>query len=522
MKKISIVLLAGTLFLSACQLPQQDISDGSDIGEQSASSVAGESAESSLTEDDASESPVSSLPTISIESTSVQRYTEDGEVLLVEISRDNLTLSGDGYENAAEAVRKYFYCTEEELSSQADALVEMAADQYIATKDDNYWFSPHGSSTTYEITRLDTSVLSVKGNSYEYEGGAHGYGAEWGSTIDLKSGAELSISQLAVDPPGFVNKMLEIVLENLSERQEADELFDAYESYVEEHIEETSWYLDAAGIVLVYTPYEIGPYSSGNIAVRVSYDKVAEYMKEEYLPHQENHISRLPMNNEVTASLSDGVCTVLWQMEYAGPYDDYETSVTVNGGNSLVEPFVTVRHAYLMRRPDGRSFLIFDIDWASDDFETFVYELCADGAVQTADVWAALDGKSISMDGVGLRFSLDVLGTYTSGMSYALTEDGGLEPTEIVYTFTPNREWQGLTTIRELPVTINGQQTTLPVGTSLFIDATDNAGTAWFTTDGDSDIISGEIHYERREDDYQIYIDGISEYEYFEMLPYAG
>ena len=517
MKKTVVLLLAVALFLTACQFPGQDISDESGSGEQGASSVAREDAE-----DYAPEFSELSFPVISIESLNVQRYTEDGETLLVDISRDNMTLSGDGYEKAAETVRKHFYLAEEELSTQADNLVEMAMDQYMATKDQDFWFSSYGSSTSYEVIRLDTNVLSVKGNSYDYEGGAHGYGSEWGTTIDLKSGAELALSQLAADAHGFMNKVLEVVLENLSARQDEDVLFDAYESYVEQHIEETRWYLDAAGIVLVYTPYEIGPYASGSITVRVPYEEVAEYMKAEYLPPQEKYIIRLPLDCEVSTELSDGTCTVLWQMEYVGPFDDYETSVTVNGGDSLVEPMVRVQHAYLMRRPDGRCFLIFDIDWASDDFETFVYELSADGAVQTADVWAALDGNNISMNGMRLRFSLYVLGTYISRMSYTLTEDGGLEPLDEIFTFAPNREWQGLTTVRELTVTVNGQETTLPAGTSLFIDATDNAGTAWFTTDEDSGSISGEIHYERREDDYQLYINGISEYEYFEMIPYTG
>ena len=522
MKKTVVLLLAVTLLLSGCQFSGQDISGESGSGDQGDPSVVKESSENDPAGDDAPKLSETSLPLISIESINVQRYTEDGETLLVEITRDNMTLSGDGYEKAADAVRKQFYRSEEDLSEQADDLAEMAMDQYMATKDQNAWFSPYGSRTSYEVTRLDANVLSVKGNSYDYEGGAHGYGAEWGTTIDLKSGAELALSQLAEDAPGFINKVLEIVLEDLSGRQEEEELFDAYESYVEQNIEETSWYLDMTGIVLVYTPYEIGPYASGSIAVRVPYGEVAECMKAEYLPAQENYISRLPMDQEVTTKLPDGVCTVLWKMEHVGPYDDYETTITVNGGDSLVEPIVSVQHAYLMRRTDGRCFLIFDIDWASDDFETFVYELGTDGAVQTADVWAALDGKNIGMDKIRLRFSLDVLGTYISRMSYALTEDGGLEPLEDIYTFTPNREWQGLTTVQELPVTVNGQQTTLPAGTSLFIEATDNAGTAWFTTDEASGAISGEIHYERREDDYQLYINGISEYEYFEMLPYVG
>ena len=521
-KRTVVLLLVATLFLSACQFSGQDISNETDNVEQNNSSFFEKFTESDSAEDDTSELSEPSLPIINIESFNVQRYTEDGETLLVEISGDNMTLSGDGYEKAAEAVRKHFYSTEEELAKYADELVEMAMDQYMATKDQNDWFVPYGSNNNYEVTRLDTNVMSVKGNSYDYEGGAHGYGAEWGTTIDLKSGAELSLSQLAEDAPGFVNKVLEVVLESLSTRQEQDELFDAYESYVEQHIEETNWYLDAAGIVLVYTPYEIGPYASGNITVRVLYDDVAEYMKAEYLPLQGNYIYRLPRDYEATTELSDGVCTVLWQMKHVGPYDDYETTITVNDGDSLVEPIVSVQHAYLMRRPDGKAFLIFDIDWASDDYETFVYELSADAAVQTADIWAALDGKNINMDSLILRFCLDVLGTYISGMSYTLTEDGGLEPLEEIYKFTPNREWQGLTTVRELPVTVNGQQTTLHAGASLFIGSTDNEGTAWFTTDENSGTISGEIHYERRENDYQLYINGISEFEYFEMIPYAG
>ena len=239
MKRTVVLLLAVTLFLSACQFSGQDISNESGSGGQGISSGVDGSAGSDSTQDDAQGLSETSLPLISIESVNVQRYAEDGETLLVEITRDNMTLSGDGYEKAADAVRKHFYRTEEDLSRQADDLVEMAMDQYMATKDSNSWFSPYGSRTSYEVTRLDANVLSVKINSYDYEGGAHGYGAEWGTTIDLKNGAELALSQLAENAPGFMNKMLEIVLEDLSGRQEADELFDAYESYVEQHIEET-------------------------------------------------------------------------------------------------------------------------------------------------------------------------------------------------------------------------------------------------------------------------------------------
>ena len=520
MKRSIALLLTGMLLLTACQPAGPKVGNESESEGQSGQSVVEESAGNG-----SAEKTAQMLPKINIENSTVQRYTEDGETLLVEIIQDRMTLEGDGYEKAAETVGKLFYRTEEELSRQADDMMEMAQEQYAdeqAWADEYFWFSAYSATTYYEISRLDTKVLSLKIQSYDYEGGAHGYGAEWGATIDLENGAELELSRLAADAPRFMDKITESVLESLSKR--TDELYDDYKSYVEEHIEEADWYLDAAGIWIVFTPYEIGPYASGNISVLVPYKEVADYMKSEYLAPQGAFITRLSTDSEVTLELADGAYTVSLRLEYTVQYDDYECTLIVNGGESLVEPFVRVLNAYLIGRPDGRNFLIFDIDWASDDYETFVYELVGGRAVQTADIWAALDGKNMNTDSMNLRFILNVLGTYSTEMLYALTEDGGLEPLGEIYEFHPDLSWHGLVTVRELPVTVDGQQTTLPAGTSIHITATDNAGTAWFTANEDSaeGAVSGEIHYERREDDYQLYIDGVSEYEYFDMLPYAG
>lgn len=72
-------------------------------------------------------------------------------------------------------------------------------------------------------------------------------------------------------------------------------------------------------------------------------------------------------------------------------------------------------------------------------------------------------------------------------------------------------------------MTVDGRQTALPAGTSLYINATDDAGTAWFTTAEPSgaEAVSGEIHYERNEE-YTLLVNGVSEWEYFETIPYSG
>lgn len=518
MKKKLALLLTGILLLTACGPSGETLP--SEGGQETQSGQ--EAGDASGAED--GETAVQALPAVKIENIRLTRYAEDGDTQLVEISQDNMTLSGEGYEKAAEAVRRLLYTAESELSAQADDMMEMAAEHYESVKADAYWFSPYTSSSTYEIVRLDNRVLSVKRQSYEYSGGAHGMGVTWGTTIDLESGLALELPHLASDSSGFMDKMLEVVLESLSQRKE--ELFADYEAYVREDFEQVGWYLDASGIEVIFSPYEIGPYASGNISVCVPYGAVADYMKPEYCGLQEVCISRLPQNSQAELKLADGTCTVLLQYRTSEDGID-ELACIINGEEFVSRENVWVKSAYLLQRTDGRAFLIYDIDWASDDYETFVCELSADGARETASVYAALDGSAVSQDSVVLNFSLYVLGTYASEMPYALTEEGELEPLGERFEITPNGEWQQLTTIRELPVTVNGQQTTLPAGTKLYIEATDNAGTAWFRTvesasGSGGDGVSGEISFERREDDYQLYIDGISEYEYFEDLPYAG
>ncbi len=73
--------------------------------------------------------------------------------------------------------------------------------------------------------------------------------------------------------------------------------------------------------------------------------------------------------------------------------------------------------------------------------------------------------------------------------------------------------------VKDLPVTLAGAETTIPVGSVLKITGTDNAGTAYFRLDTGE---TGTISYVRDDEQWQLLIDGLSENEYFEMVPYAG
>lgn len=457
-----------------------------------------------------------SLPIITVESRRLQRWTED-ETLLAEVVWDNMTLEGQGYEKAGETVRRLLFSDEEEMMQTLEDYAGMAVDQYEAQKNGGWWFANYVFSNTYRIARLDTHVLSVNGSNYDFSGGAHGYGYDWGITIDLQSGAKLELSRLAQDPSGFWNKAIEVVLSELGNRTE--ELYEDYESYVKENLESTDWYLDAAGIEMVFTPYEIGPYASGNIVVCIPYEEVASYLKPEYLPPQGEYIMPIPLGREV--SDAQDLYHVLIEYRQIEEYM-WDAVLRVNDQETSLGD-VAVQQAYLLHRADDRTFLIFDIDWASDDYETFVYELTKNGAVEKDSVGGRLDGKSVNPEKLGLILSLEALGSCSSQMYYTLGEEGDLTPQSDIYPIEVNLEVGGLVVIREIPVTVQGRETMLPVDSRLHVAATNRVDTIWFeAVEPSGEIVEGEIYYERHEEDYQIYIDGVSEYEYFESLPYAG
>lgn len=511
-KRLLALLLTGIVVCSACAQTQGDSSENSTSQESQTDLPAQTDAEP-----EESQSSGQSIPVITVERRQLQRWTPDNETLLAEVAWDNMTLEGDGYEKAAETVSRLLSSDEEEMAGTADSYAEMAVDQYEAQKDEG-WFANYIFSTSYSIARLDTRILSVSGNTYDYSGGAHGYGYGWGLTIDLQSGAELELSRMAADAPGFWKKVMELVLLDLKNRE--DELYEDYESYVKEGLESTGWYLDAAGIEFVFTPYEIGPYASGNIIVCVPYAEVADYMKPEYLAPEGEYILPVPLGKEV--SDAEGVYHVLIENRQVEEYM-WETVLQVNGRHEISLGDVALQSAYLLHRADGRTFLIFDIDWASDDYETLVYELTEQDAEEKASIGAKLDGRNVRLDKLNLIFTVDVLGTYSSEMYYTLGEEGELTPQEEVYQIKVYPESKGLTLIRQLPVTVEGQETILPEGSRLHVSATNWENTIWFeavTPSGET--VTGEIYYERPEEDYQIYIDGVSEYEYFEMLPYVG
>ena len=515
MKKKIVLLLAGVMLLSACARKVDELSH--DFPDAWGSAV--ESVSDSPSEEQEIPAAEAGLPLVQIRTLNAVRYAEDGETELAEITEDVVTLSGAGYEKGAEAVERLLGRNQADVDESADGMLSMAAEHYETTRgDESAFFAPYYSYSECEVTRLDARVLSVRHHGYDYSGGAHGYGSEWGTTIDLESGLKLELPHLMEDVAGFWIKAEELVLSDLAERE--DELFEDYQSSVSQQLESTAWYLDGAGIEFCFNPYAIGPYVTGTIVVCVPYAEVASYMKPEYLNTQEEYVVCVPENEKVQfAGIGGETMEVAFENRMSDEYSN-ELFMVLNGQETSLGENLWLCRSYLFRRADGRTFLVYTFDWASDDFETVVCEV-TEGTVNDTDrIWAAISKNSVGLYRLELDFSIQVLGSYHSNMEYRLTEDGKLESTEERYEIIRQEESPGLLVIKDLPVEAEGGQTVVPAGGRIRVVATDNEGVAWFETMDGS--MTGTIRYERREDDYQLYIDGVSEYEYFEELPYAG
>jgi len=473
--------------------------------------------ESSKKEDLEKEVIESIVPTILITQDVKQWYTDDGEVLF-QANASKVEVAGNGFD----ALKKSLAAQWNGLEDKDYEELELAKDLYDAFKEEDNYFSHWGIYEDVTVERLDDHVISFCEYDSQYAGGSHGTYDRCGRTFDIASGRELQLEDILRRPEEFYVKAVDYILNQL-ERDYGEGLFADYEETVRTNTfggTPASWYLDNTGIVIDYDLYLIAPYAAGMPSVTLPYDVFAEFIKEDYLNPGSSFIARVKDNEDFSELIGETGKVMIFTSEYS--YKPPSEKVTVVSGDvsETVGTFGCLKGAYMyvIKREDGRSFLVFCCDYALDDFVTYVYEVTGGNVRQCDKLNGAVWNEAcIGTDRIGLSMHLDVLGTDRGEMIYQLTDDGKLVQTEEIFAInTP----QKLTVIKDLPVTIGGEKTTIPVGSKIRITGTDNAGKAYFEMDTDTRE-TGMIQYERDEQ-WQILIDGVSENAYFEMVPYAG
>lgn len=462
------------------------------------------------------EAPVekSGIPTITIHPLHKEWLADDGTTRLLTVDDFALYIESDGFHSLQNSFNEQHPGILDE--DYADIL--SWATEHYTNSNDSFW--GYSSSLTAEWARLDSNVVSLRVVYSDYTGGAHGMYAYAGETYDVKTGKLLYLSDIIKDVEGFYPLAVDYLIDALYAEYE-DALFSDYSNWVAEIVvpeNEPNWYLTASGIVISFSPYEVGPYAMGAPEITLPYEIFGEYILDEYRLPEGAFVAQVSVNQDLSYIVDASEPVYIessmdeWGME---TITIYSGSVTMDVGQ-----FAYIPDSYITRHSNGRCFLIICGDRMSDDYDTNVYEISRGTIRECATLFnTQVVSGNITPTEWEMGVRLDLLGTYMGIVMYNLSSSGEFTRTEDYYSINSN---YALEIIKPLPVIIENEPTTVPVGERIYVIGTNNTDTIYFQIEGTSQYGTIQFTREPGEWSFGIMIDGIPESEYFKSLPYAG
>ncbi len=127
---------------------------------------------------------------------------------------------------------------------------------------------------------LDDKILSYSYERYAYMGGAHGNSSRLLFNFNLANARLLSENDLFTEnyTTPLTQLIKEQIVEDNAEIESVADLSDFH--FFEDKIKpNNNFYITAEGIVYVYNPYDIAPYSTGQTIVLLTFDKLKPILK---------------------------------------------------------------------------------------------------------------------------------------------------------------------------------------------------------------------------------------------------
>ncbi len=533
--------------LTGCGNDTTDSTDQATAVDQEQSENATDKTQTDGSQTDANiEQAATGAPMIQMEKQQKDWHSDDGSKWLMHAETQRLQVDIPGNDAATKKINDWseadastFWENAEKTSEYAENDLESMST--VSGMEDLGTYSYYYSSfQSYNVMRADSQVISLRSYNNDYAGGIHGDYAYYGTTFDTMTGEELKIQDIVADMPSFRHQVTKDIDKYLQENY-SDGLFEDYQDTVEQIWEGEdgfNWYLNGSGIMVTFNPYVVGPYAMGAVTVPLPYSSYASFLNPNYttpetIPAGNGELMEETVTKIRTSRLEGGA-----QVNY-GDLNVYMDQKNEFGGGTLTielneqkeqtEYFDRLCDSQILYLEDGRVFVLLVADHASDDYELFLYEV-TDGKLKMTDQQDNLfigDGSVLAggrKNGMlMLKKNVNVFGSYQCSMTYSIGDDGKLVPDEEFFQVDiDNYPYSVLTVTREFPVSVNGGQTTLQTGTQIRITGTNDAGIALFeTTDGK---VTGEIHYTDPDNDTEFYhkINGVTEDQYFESIPYAG
>lgn len=127
---------------------------------------------------------------------------------------------------------------------------------------------------------VDDNILSYSYERYAYMGGAHGNSSRLLYNFDLNTSRILNESELFVD--NYKESLTQLIKQQIvDDNAEIESIADLNEfHFFEEEIKPNdNFYINPDGLVYIYNQYDIAPYSTGQIEVALSFERLKPILK---------------------------------------------------------------------------------------------------------------------------------------------------------------------------------------------------------------------------------------------------
>lgn len=438
----------------------------------------------------------------------------------------------------------------EKLQDALKALNQSALDDQKSVIDENkeyaeqeYASNPDMVEYTFDrdilVARSDETVLSMAVMEGSYLGGAHPFGMTTGRTYDTQTGKELSLKDVVSDYDGIY----EYVKKQLEENYDQSMFFEDYQDTLQKMFYDESgdygtvqWTISQTGLSIYFNQYDLAPYVAGSQQVDISFKEQPQLFQSKYVVEKESYSKVIRENSSCFADVNgDGKEE---EISYSVARDEYGFggAITVTCDGQTFDTAEIDKDAsdaygaygayssegYVLHTSDGRTYLY--LQHLDDNDYRYVNVFRLD---QGRPSYVGYEGMAwyntqiLDPDSFMLYTRLDVLGTYYGMKRYHVDEAGLPASDDEAYVIN---ESSMLRSTRDLAVTIlekNGSETeaTVPSGTGYTIFRTDGASYA------DAHLNDGRdcrIQIKEGSRGWGWDIDGVSEEECFEWLPYAG
>ncbi len=428
----------------------------------------------------------------------------------------------------AEKMKDYNKCCEDYAKEAAKANAKVSEDKEKNEGAENefvYDYAPHYEYDIFvTVTRCDSKVFSFKLEEYTFEGGAHGQTVESGFSFDANTGEEISFIS------DYSESFKQEVFDNIKASPDfaKEKLFDDYkdtlEDYFKDGMKDVSCWLDYRGATISVGAGDIAPYSEGNLYFTLPYSKM-KGVDAKLFPESDFYdanISSMGLADRIDVN-GDGKEEVVYLEEDEGDDEQIGSVFDLHVGDKTIslgggDDELVFCNPYFVHSTAG-NYIFIEQSYPIEANRVELYDVAKD--FKKID---KAEGKIIDIeDGqITLQKNVDAFGSWPSEKVYSYGKDGfSTDETVDRLMNNPNDvDSKGIKTKAKISYykKKDGEkiEDTLARGTVIYPVATDGKELEFITEDGET----GYFTYETKE--FVRYIDGVSENDLFESLPYAG